>query len=103
MLACESVMSISPGWSTAIPQIHESKKIEETAAQLIAPMIRFSFCTERKIAAQRSTQHMADPTESELTDTQQLPAFDSTSRHDNEGFRAEQKRIEDMISAGVPT
>jgi GAF domain-containing protein len=45
---------------------------------------------------------MADPTESELTDTQQLPAFDSTSRHDNEGFRAEQKRIEDMISAGVP-
>jgi GAF domain-containing protein len=65
-------------------------------------MIRFSFCTERKIAAQRSTKNMSDPNDSELADTQQLPAFDSASRHDNERFRAEQKRIEDMIAANVP-
>jgi len=44
---------------------------------------------------------MADPKETELEKTQKLPAFVST-RRDNEKFKAEQKRIEDMISADVP-
>jgi GAF domain-containing protein len=44
---------------------------------------------------------MADPKQTELEKTQKLPAFVSTPR-DNEKFKAEQKRIEDMISADVP-
>jgi GAF domain-containing protein len=44
---------------------------------------------------------MADPKQTELEKTQKLPAFVST-RRDNEKFKAEQKRIEDMISADVP-
>ena len=44
---------------------------------------------------------MADPKETELEKTQKLPAFVST-RSDNEKFKAEQKRIEDMISADLP-
>jgi GAF domain-containing protein len=45
---------------------------------------------------------MSDPKESEQANTRKLPAFDSASRHDTEQFRAEQKRIEDMIAAEVP-
>jgi len=44
---------------------------------------------------------MADPKQSELENTQKLPAF-GTNRKDNEQFRIEQKRIEDMIDTEVP-
>ena len=44
---------------------------------------------------------MADPKQSELEKTQKLRAF-GKSPGDNEQFKAEQKRIEDMISADMP-
>ena len=44
---------------------------------------------------------MADPKQSEVENTQKLPAF-GTNRKDNEQFRIEQKRIEDMIDTEVP-